>query len=478
MLYLLEPCFNWKGSKRMYDSDTIAAISTPYGMGGIGIIRVSGQKAFKIASEIFKGRTDFESIKPHTINYGKIIDPESGETLDEVLLSKMNKPFTFTREDVIEINCHGGIVVLKRVLELVIRHGARLAEPGEFTKRAFLNGRIDLSQAEAVIDVINSKTGESARAAVSQLEGKLSAAVKNARKKLIELIAHIEVAVDYPEHDIEEITGEMAYKELGNIRQLLEKIIKGFENGRVLREGISAVIIGRPNVGKSSLLNELAGRKRAIVTDIPGTTRDIIEEYININGIPVRVLDTAGIRETEDVVERIGVESARKATADADLIIMMLDASQDINSEEVELLKSISGRKHIVLFNKTDLADDREIIKRERCLPDSGLKNAIRISLKEGTGIDELTDRITDMFMQGEIQPNNEYLVTNIRHKDLVDKALKSIGDAMGAHEKKMPLDFVAIDIKNAAEYLGQITGESVSEDVIHEIFSRFCLGK
>lgn len=456
----------------MYDSDTIAAISTPHGCGGIGIIRISGENAFEILKKIFKGKRDFDELKSHTINYGRIFDPKSGETLDEVLISKMKAPHTFTREDVAEINCHGGTVVLRKILELVIREGARIAEPGEFTKRAFLNGRIDLSQAEAVIDLINSKTDQSSRAAIEQLEGKLSRRLKEARNMLIELIAHIEVTVDYPEHDIEEITGQKVYEEAKKIREKLVSIIKGFDKGRIIREGINAVIVGRPNVGKSSLLNELAGKNKAIVTDIPGTTRDIIEEYININGIPVRIIDTAGIRETEDVVEKIGVEMTEKAIESADLVIMMIDAAQGIKEEDMEILDKIKDKKHIILLNKIDLLEEIPGFSELEG------KNVIRISVKEDIGVDKLEDEITRLFIKGDIRANNEVLVTNVRHKDLLDKAIKSIDEACSAYESGMPLDFITIDIKNAAEYLGQITGESVSEDVMKEIFSRFCLGK
>ncbi|GAE89244.1 tRNA uridine-5-carboxymethylaminomethyl(34) synthesis GTPase MnmE [Acetivibrio straminisolvens] len=459
----------------MYKEDTIAAISTPHGTGGVGIIRISGDKAFEIAEKIFKGNRDFKLIRSHTINYGKIVNPENGAVLDEVLLSKMEKPKTFTREDVVEINCHGGMVVLKNILELCIKQGARLAEPGEFTKRAFLNGRIDLSQAEAVIDLINSKTNESSKAAINQLEGKLSQKIKDARRKLIELLAHIEVTVDYPEHDIEEITGQMIYKEIGEIKQKLCDIIKGFEKGRIIREGIDAVIIGKPNVGKSSLLNELSGKSKAIVTDIPGTTRDIIEEYININGIPLRIIDTAGIRETEDVVEKIGVERTHKAINDADLIIMMIDAKRGMDEEDNKILTMLGDKKLIILINKTDIVDEDQICKIESLLAG---KKYIKTSMKEGTGINELESTITELFVQGEVNINEEVLLTNIRHKNLIDMAVSSIEKAMDAIENFMTLDLVSIDITDAADYLGQITGESVSEDVMHEIFSRFCLGK
>ncbi|HOM02269.1 MAG TPA: tRNA uridine-5-carboxymethylaminomethyl(34) synthesis GTPase MnmE [Acetivibrio sp.] len=459
----------------MYKEDTIAAISTSHGTGGVGIIRISGDRAFEIAEKIFRGNKDFNLIRSHTINYGKIVNPENGAVLDEVLLSKMEKPKTFTREDVVEINCHGGMVVLKNILELCIKQGARLAEPGEFTKRAFLNGRIDLSQAEAVIDLINSKTNESSKAAINQLEGKLSQKIKDTRKKLIELLAHIEVTVDYPEHDIEEITGQMIYKEIGVIKEKLCDIIKGFEKGRIIREGIEAVIIGKPNVGKSSLLNELSGKSKAIVTDIPGTTRDIIEEYININGIPLRIIDTAGIRETEDVVEKIGVEKTHKAIDEADLVIMMIDAKRGIDEEDNKILTLLGDKKLIILINKIDLVDENQIKRIETLLEG---KKYIKTSIKEGTGISELENTITELFVQGEVNINEEILLTNIRHKNLIDSAVSSIKKAMDAIENSMTLDLVSIDITDAADYLGQITGESVSDDVMHEIFSRFCLGK
>ncbi|HHV98733.1 MAG TPA: tRNA uridine-5-carboxymethylaminomethyl(34) synthesis GTPase MnmE [Clostridiaceae bacterium] len=456
----------------MFESDTIAAISTPHGTGGIGIIRISGDEAFDIAARIFKSRKKFNDIKSHTISYGKIVDPSTGETIDEVLLSKMEKPNTFTREDVVEINCHGGIVVLKRVLELVLAEGARLAEPGEFTKRAFLNGRIDLSQAEAVIDLINSKNAESSKAAVRQLEGRLSEKLSVIRKLLIELIASIEVTVDYPEHDIEEITAVQINEELGKIISKLRDLARSFERGKVIREGISAVIVGKPNVGKSSLLNELSGKNRAIVTDIPGTTRDIIEEYININGIPIRILDTAGIRETKDVVEKIGVDRAQREIENADLVIMMLDARTGMEESDTAIYNKIKDKKKIIILNKIDLADKVD----EDSLPEG--VNIIKMSLKEGIGIEQLEDEITNLFFKGEIISNDEVLLTNVRHKQLIDMAIKSINDARNAYENGMPIDMMTIDIKNAAEYIGQITGESVSEDVVHEIFSRFCLGK
>ena len=459
----------------MCEEDTIAAISTPYGSGGIGIIRISGIRAFEIAGRIFKGRKPFESLPASTISYGKVVDPRSGEVLDEVLISKMKKPATFTREDVVEINCHGGIVVLRRILELVIAEGARLAEPGEFTKRAFLNGRIDLSQAEAVIDLINSKTSKGSRAAMDQLDGKLSKKIQDIRNLLIGLIAHIEVTVDYPEHDIEEITGKEVYNKIKDIRDELAKLLKSFERGRIIRDGISVVIVGRPNVGKSSLMNELTGKNRAIVTDIPGTTRDIIEEYINIDGIPVKIADTAGIRETSNVVEKIGVERTEKEIGKADLVIMVLDASEGILDGDMDIFKKVKGKKTILLLNKIDIGDK---------IPNSELfekfcdTRAIRASVKKEIGLDELEKEISGMFMEGGINAENEILITNVRHKRLIESAIGSINEAISGYESGMPLDCITIDIMDAANCLGRITGESVSEDVIQEIFSRFCVGK
>lgn len=455
--------------------DTIAALSTPCGTGGIGIIRVSGENAFKVVSKIFVSSKEMKDIATHTVTYGKIADPESGSIVDEVLLLKMCKPHTFTREDVIEIHCHGGIVVINRVLELLFKNGARPAEAGEFTKRAFLNGRIDLSQAEAIIDLINSKTVESSKAAVNHLEGRLSGRLKEIRRVLVELLAHIEVTVDYPEHDIEEITGEMVLDSLRKIKKQLIELAGTFERGKLLREGISVVIVGKPNVGKSSLLNQLAGSARAIVTDIPGTTRDIIEEYINIKGIPAKITDTAGIRETEDVVEKIGVDRARHAIEEADLVIMVVSADTGLLEEDLDVISSIKGKKCITLINKIDLVD-RERIEEIRRKLDSTI--VLEASVIREQGIEGLEDQIAAMFVKGQIAQNNEVLLTNARHKNLVDKAVNSIDQALDAHAMGMPLDMITIDIKNSADFIGQITGESIDEAVMHNIFSRFCIGK
>jgi len=459
----------------MYFDDTIAALSTPYGTGGIGVIRISGEKAFKVASKIFVSAKSMEEISSHSVTYGKIVDPMTEATVDEVLLIKMCKPHTFTREDVVEINCHGGIVVINRVLELLLKYGARPAEAGEFTKRAFLNGRIDLSQAEAIIDLINSKTVESSKAAISHLEGRLSKKLKAIRGILIELLAHIEVTVDYPEHDIEELTGEKVLESLNVIKNELMTLAKTFERGKILREGINVVIAGKPNVGKSSLLNQLAGSARAIVTDIPGTTRDTIEEYVNIKGIPAKITDTAGIRSTQDIIEKIGVDKAYKAIEDADLIIMVIAADTGILQEDAEILKRIKGKKSLVLINKTDLANMQKIDEIRKQVK-GGI--VLEASVINEQGIEGLEDKIAELFFKGDISQNDEILLTNARHKNLVDRAISDIEQALSSFDLGMPLDMVTIDIKNSAECIGQITGESVDEAVMHNIFSRFCIGK
>ncbi len=467
----------------MYDEDTIAAISTATGVGGIGIVRISGDTAVSVADMLFRGRKTLAESESHRMNYGRIVDPATGETVDEVLAVKMKAPHSFTREDVVEIHCHGGPVITRRILELVLKQGVRPAEPGEFTKRAFLNGRIDLSQAEAVIDIITAKTDESAKVAVRQLEGNISRKIGQIRDALIELIAHIEVTVDYPEHDLEEITGQMVYDRLQSIRSDLMKLLSDFERGRVLREGISIVLAGRPNVGKSSLLNELSGKNRAIVTNVPGTTRDIIEEYINIKGVPVRMADTAGIRETSDIVEKIGVEKTHGAIEEADLVILLIDADEGIKSEDLDLIDKLENKKLIVLINKIDLVseDEAEKLKSELEKRFAGKRDELKVlpvSALEGTGIDKLEEAISEMFLSGRLQQKDEVLLTNVRHKELIDRTVESIDAACASYEAGMPIDCITIDIRSAADYLGQITGESVSEQVIDMIFSRFCVGK
>ncbi|NLC67654.1 MAG: tRNA uridine-5-carboxymethylaminomethyl(34) synthesis GTPase MnmE [Clostridiaceae bacterium] len=501
----------------MLYNDTIAAVSTPYGSGGIGIVRISGDKAFEIAEKIFKGKRSVKEMKSHTINYGKIIDDLDGSVLDEVLLTKMEKPNTFTREDVVEINCHGGIIVLKKVLELVTRHGARLAGPGEFTKRAFLNGRIDLAQAEAVIDIINAKTALSSKAALAQLEGALSEKIKEIRDELVELVAHVESTLDFPEEDFDKITGESLYKGMEKAREELSGLLSKFDKGKVIMEGVNAVIIGRPNVGKSSLLNRLTGRNRAIVTDIPGTTRDTIEEYINMGGIPLNIIDTAGIRETSDLVEKIGAEKTMKAIESADLVIMMIDTGEGFTPADAAILQLIGEKKKIIMLNKIDLVEKQEDLKGANPnsrglngLRDSRLEGnelidnklselidgkikgngelkgmiqgagiaVIKSSMKDGRGMEELEKEISRLFMEGEIEAGIEGIMTNVRHASLVEKALNSVNDAISAYHANITLDCIAIDIRNAVNYLGEITGENISDEILERIFSRFCIGK
>lgn len=458
-----------------YSEDTIAAISTPFGTGGIGIIRISGKNAFSIAEKVFAGKKPFDEIKSHTISFGKIIDPSSHEVLDEVLLSKMSRPNTYTNEDVIEINCHGGLVSIRLILELVTNLGARLAEPGEFTKRAFLNGRIDLSQAEAVIDVINASSDKGSKAAVVQLEGALSCRIRDYREKLIKLMAHIEVTVDYPEEDIEEITGEQVYNEANDILANLVDLSKTFDRGRLIKEGINLVISGRPNVGKSSLLNALAGKNKAIVSDIPGTTRDFVEEYINVRGIQVKITDTAGIRETSDEIEKIGVNRAKEAVKNADINIVIIDGAEGILPDDEEIIKGAESANTLIIVNKIDKSSDEILDAIKNKL--SG-REILLVSAKTGQGLEQLEKEIAGLAEKDDVNKANEILVTNIRHKKLIDKAAASISDACTAYEVGMPLDCLSIDIKNSADYLGQIIGESVNDDIIKEIFSRFCIGK
>jgi len=456
-------------------NDTIAAISTPLGKGGIGIIRISGRDAFKTAETIYRGKCKYSNLQANTINYGWIVNPENMEKLDEVLISKFEAPKTYTGENTVEINCHGGIAVIKRILDMLMGIGIRAAEPGEFTKRAFLNGRLDLLRAEAVIDVINSKTDKAASAALKQLEGKLSLKLQNARKQMIEIIANIEAVLDYPELDIDEPEKEAILGKINKIKDMFKDILSGFNRGRIIRDGITTVICGKPNVGKSSLLNELTGKERAIVTDIPGTTRDIIEEYVNIEGIPVRLLDTAGIRNTSDTVESMGVKSAKTSIKGADMALVVLDAYTGLQKEDYDVLDVTENIKRIVLLNKTDISSIESIIKMEKQLKSL---NIIRMSLKLGEGIDKLEKEISNMFFSEEIEQNEEILLTNIRHKEFLDKADKSLDEALCAIKNGIPPDIFVSDIKDAAENIGMITGDSISLDIINEIFSRFCIGK
>lgn len=457
-------------------NDTIVAISTPYGTGGISIIRMSGTDSFNIAEQIFKGKKKISEIRSHTINYGKII--ENNEILDEVMITKMKSPNTFTKEDVIEINCHGGFAVVKNILELTLKFGARIAEPGEFTKRAFLNGRIDLLQAESVIDIINSKTKKGAEASIKQLSGCLSDKVKNTRSRIIKLIAHIEASVDYPEYDIEEITRDMIKKELDISMSEINHLINTFETGRLVFEGVNIAIIGQPNVGKSSLLNKIIGKEKAIVTNIPGTTRDVIEDYLEFDGIPIKFCDTAGLRTTENEVEKIGIIKTKKEIENSDIVIFMIDSSIGISNNDFEILDEVKNKNIIFLINKVDLITNekrRELLLKIKDLKE--FKNIIEYSTVTSIGNDELINEIKKILNIENIV-NSEVLVTNIRHKDLITQAKRNISNSIQELSLMIPIDILTIELKNIADCLGKLTGETVNDDILNEIFSRFCIGK
>lgn len=458
--------------------DTIAAISTPPGEGGIGIIRVSGSEAFDIAQKIFKPAKngDWTREKGHRLIYGHVYDPANNKIVDEILLGVMRAPNTFTRENVVEFNCHGGIVPLRKTLELVLEYGARLAEPGEFTKRAFLNGRLDLAQAESIIDVIRAKTDTGLDVALSQLRGQLSSRVEKIQQKLLDVLAHIEVSIDFSEDELGEAsTGELN-KWIKEIVKDLEGLLNGASVGKVYREGIYTVIVGKPNVGKSSLLNALLRDKRAIVTEIPGTTRDIIEEVLNIRGIPLRLVDTAGLRQTDDVVERIGVERSRELVGQAELILLVLDASETINDEDKEIISLVAGKKGIVILNKMDLVKSK--------IPDMQIKEklpgwtVVEISALKEEGLEHLENAIEELVLGGGVPASDSLLVSNVRHKDALSKALRHLKDVVRGMDDGIPVDLLAIDVRGAWEALGEITGETVSEDLVDKIFADFCVGK
>ncbi|MBO7747058.1 tRNA uridine-5-carboxymethylaminomethyl(34) synthesis GTPase MnmE [Paenibacillus sp. MWE-103] len=456
--------------------DTIAAISTAVGEGGIAVIRVSGPDAVDACARYFRSKSNIAEADSHTVHYGHIVDPRSGETVEEILLTVMRGPRSFTAEDVVELSTHGGVVAVKRVLELLLRAGEiRLAEPGEFTKRAFLNGRIDLTQAEAVIDLIRSKSDRAFSVALKQSEGTLSKKVKALRHGLIELLAHIEVNIDYPEHDVESMTNAYIRERCGDACGEIDRLLKTAAEGKILREGIVTAIVGRPNVGKSSLLNALVQENKAIVTDIPGTTRDVIEEYMTLGGIPLRLLDTAGIRETADVVERIGVERSRTALEEADLILLVLNASEPLHPGDRELMEQLSGRPVVVLLNKTDLPAKLDASEVESRFPADAV---VRMSVLNEQGLDELEGVIKRMFFGGELESADLTYVSNVRHIALLNQARQSLVDAIDATESGIPIDIVQIDVRTAWEQLGEMIGDSVAESLIDQIFSQFCLGK
>ena len=457
--------------------DTIAAISTAPGEGAIGIVRISGDLAISIASSIYQcGTKQLEEQKTHTIHYGHIVDPKSGEVYDEVMVSVLRAPKTFTREDIVEINCHGGIVAINRVLQLVLRMGARLAEPGEFTKRAFLNGRIDLSQAEAVMDLIRAKTDKSMQLAMRQLDGQLSHLIQNLRQEILNTLAQVEVNIDYPEYDdVEEITLQLLREKTQQVLQGIRALLNTASQGKILRDGLKTAIVGRPNVGKSSLLNVLLREEKAIVTDIAGTTRDTIEEYVNVRGVPLQLIDTAGIRETDDIVEKIGVERSRKALKEADFVLLLLNQSETLQEEDIRLLETTKGMKRIILFNKTDLPSK---LSTEDIAPYANEEEIVTTSMLNKEGIDQLEEKIAGYFFQGQMNERDATYLSNTRHIALLEKAEQALVEVQNGIEMEMPVDLIQIDFTRAWDLLGEITGDSVQDELLTQLFSQFCLGK
>lgn len=459
-------------------NDTIAAVATAYGEGGIGIIRISGEHSLAILKEVFKPAGKYAEIVSRRMMYGKVIDRKNAsdeEIIDEVLAVYMKGPKTYTAEDVVEINCHGGIVPLRKTLALVLRKGARLAEPGEFTKRAFLNGRLDLSQAEAVIDLIKARTDKGFDVALSQLEGSLSGQIEKIRKNLLDLLVDITVNIDYPDEDIEELTYETLEKNILLILRLIEELLRTASTGRMIREGIRIAIVGKPNVGKSSLMNGLLRESRAIVTEIPGTTRDTIEEAINIRNIPVYLIDTAGIRETIDQVEQIGIEKSKEAVQHADFVIFILDASRALSIDDQNIVAHLDEKKTLVLMNKQDLKHAFSPVEAKKLIPGAAF---IQTSLSSGKGLTEIEDFIEKMVYGGQVTQRESLMVNNVRHIELLAQGKDSLVDALDMAKRREALDFIEIDVRNAYERLGKIIGETVSDDIIDEVFSRFCLGK
>ena len=465
-----------KEASSVMDFDTITSISTPMGEGAIGIVRLSGPQAIEIGDKLYKGKYKLAEVDSHTINYGHIVDPETNEVVEEVMISVLRAPKTFTREDIIEINCHGGILTINRVLELTMTHGARMAEPGEYSKRAFLNGRIDLSQAEAVMDFIRSKTDRASKVAMNQIEGRLSDLIKRQRQSILEILAQVEVNIDYPEYDdVEDATTEFLLEQSKNIKAEIDKLLETGAQGKIMREGLSTVIVGKPNVGKSSMLNNLIQDNKAIVTEVAGTTRDVLEEYVNVRGVPLRLVDTAGIRDTEDIVEKIGVERSRKALSQADLILFVLNYNEPLTKEDRTLFEVVENEDVIVIVNKTDLVQQLNIEEVQEMI---GNKPLIQTSMLKQEGIDELEIQIRDLFFGGDVQNQDMTYVSNSRHIALLKQARHAIQDAIDAAESGVPMDMVQIDLTRTWEILGEIIGESASDELINQLFSQFCLGK
>ncbi|MCK8824532.1 tRNA uridine-5-carboxymethylaminomethyl(34) synthesis GTPase MnmE [Fuchsiella alkaliacetigena] len=463
----------------MYFKDTIAAISTAVGEGGIGIVRVSGAEAISIVDQIFKAyakpKQNLKEVAAYTAHYGHIIEPEIEQVVDEVICLVMKAPKTYTQEDIVEIHCHGGSVPLRKILSLVLDMGARLAEPGEFSKRAFLNGRIDLSQAEAIMDVITSKTEAGLQVAMDQLEGGLSKQIEDIRSKLLTLLANLEASIDFPEDEIEGFSFAEVEERLSEVLESVEDLLATSKKGRIIKEGIQTAIVGRPNVGKSSLLNALLRENRAIVTEIPGTTRDVIEEVINIQGIPLKIMDTAGIREAEDEVEKIGVARSQKFLQKADLVLLVLDANLGVTEEDREVMDLAADKDTIVVLNKIDLESnlDVETLKKELAT-----ERVIEVSATEEIGINDLEELISELVFAGQVEANDQTLVTSLRHQEALEAAYEYLLTVQETLAQDLPADFLTIDLKAALEELGKITGDTVGEDIIDQIFADFCLGK
>ncbi len=455
--------------------DTIAAISTPIGEGAISIVRLSGENSVAVANELFKGK-DLTQVPSHTVHYGHIIDPADGDVIDEVMVAVYKAPKTFTREDVVEVNCHGGLLATNRILQLMLAYGARAAEPGEFTKRAFLNGRIDLTQAESVMDLIRAKTDKAMQVAVNQLDGNLATLIQNLRQEILQVLAQVEVGIDYPEYDEDELTTKMLLEKAKTVSTQIDNLLKTAQQGKVLRDGLATAIIGRPNVGKSSLLNYLLHEDKAIVTDVAGTTRDVIEEYVNVNGVPLKLIDTAGIHHTEDKVEKIGVDRSRKALASAELILLVLDQSEALTPEDQELLDLTQGKKRIILLNKTDLPKKLDPMALQPYLQAD--EEPITISILKQAGTGKLEARISKLFFAGIETNQNTVMVTNARQIGLLRQAQQSLQDVVKGIDAQMPVDLVQIDMTACWDKLGEITGDSAPDELITQLFSQFCLGK
>jgi len=469
---------------KFWENDTIAAISTPIGESGIGIVRISGPKALEIAQEVFRDKNlnnaKIKNFFSHTVHYGFIVDPESGEKIDEVILVLMKKPQTYTREDTVEFNCHGGILSLRKVLETVINCGARMAEPGEFTKRAFLNGRIDLSQAEAVIDLIQAKTERSLSSSLAQLGGSLKKKIADLRNRLIRISAEIEASMDFPDQDIKEISPKKVEENISYILKEVNSLIETLDYGKILKEGINALIVGKANVGKSSLFNTLLRENRAIVTHIPGTTRDTIEELVNIKGIAFKIIDTAGLKNPENVIEKISIKKMMKHLREAKLILVMFDTSVPLSSDDKEVIKEINKEKNeskkvIVIENKIDLS---EKIDREKLFDLLNVKDSIKMSLEENIGIEELEEKLARAAMEGLVIPENGVVINNVRQANQLNRAKQALENVLAGLKEKITYDFLTIDLKDVLDSLGEITGDSINDEIVNDIFSRFCIGK